>query len=71
MVIITIDTIIDLHIILGFTARCNSFTLSDISYVGMIYYERDDLVIFTAAKKLDALLKVFIYIQMTIHCGST
>ena len=47
-------------------------TSTDVSYTGMIYYEEkraEDLVTFTAAKHLNALLKVIITIlQHTLLC---
>ena len=39
----------------------DSITSTDLSYIGMIYYEEkrvEDLVTFTSAKNLNALLKV-------------
>ena len=43
-------------------------TSTDLSYIGMIYYEEkrvEDLVTFTSAKNLNALLKVCIYFHVS------
>ena len=38
--------------------ECNCVTSSDIAYIGLMFYELNDIVTFATSKRLNALLKV-------------